>query len=61
MFIAYNLRRIINIIGIENIMKYLQNVLSPVLTFLCRIGMIFSQNKAMKILEKKFINFLSPV
>lgn len=61
MFIAYNLRRIINIIGIENIMKYLQNVLSLVLTFLCRIGMIFSHNKAMKILEKQFINFLKPV
>ena len=61
MFVAYNLRRIINIIGKDNIMKYLQEAISRVLTFLSRIGMIFSQNKAIKILKKQFINFLSPV
>lgn len=61
MFIAYNLRRIINIIGKDNIMKHLQEAISRVLTFLSRIGMIFSQNKAIKILKKQFINFLSPV
>jgi transposase len=61
MFVAYNLRRIINIIGKDNIMKYLQEAISRVLTFLSQIGMIFSQNKAIKILKKQFINFLSPV
>jgi len=48
MFIAYNLRRIINIIGKDNIMKCLQEVISCILIFLSRIGMIFSQNKAIK-------------
>ena len=58
MFIAYNLRRIINIIGKNNIMKYLQEVISRILTFLSRFTMILSPNKGIKILENNLLFFL---
>lgn len=60
MFIAYNLRRIINIIGKEHIMKYLQNLSSCILASLCQIKIILSPIKPIKILEKQFIIFLCP-
>jgi hypothetical protein len=58
MFIAYNLRRIINIIGKDNIMKHLQNILSRVLTFLYQIRMILSQNKGIKFQTQSLVRFL---
>jgi hypothetical protein len=58
MFIAYNLKRIINIVGKDQIMKYLKDVRSLVLAYFWRIWMILSKNKGMKILEKQFIIFL---
>src|SRR6056297_24396 len=61
MFIAYNLRRIINIIGKNNIMKYLQEVISRILTFLSRFTIILSPNKGIKIFGKQFIIFFTPV
>ncbi|MFP4023985.1 MAG: hypothetical protein ACLFVR_05615 [Thiohalospira sp.] len=61
MFIAYNMRRIINIIGKGLIIKYLKEKISHILTFLSQIRMILSQNKAIKILEKQLNNFLCPV
>jgi len=61
MFIAYNLRRIINIIGKDNIMKYLQEAISYILTFLSRFTMILSKNKGIKISGKQFIIFFTPV
>jgi hypothetical protein len=60
MFIAYNLKRIINIVGKDNIMKYLKDVLSLVLAYFWRIWMILNKNKRIQIFEKQMITFFCP-
>jgi hypothetical protein len=59
MFIAYNLRRLISIIGIEVLKEYMKNTISLLLNILRLIWLEishFKKSKFIEIIEQAFFN-----
>ena len=60
MFIAYNIRRIMNILGKDELKKYLEVLIFLSLDTYCRIQAKFSRFNIDKFINKTFANFFRP-